>query len=153
MTQRTLIAFQTKTGATAEYASIIAGVLTGEFDHEVDIIDLRTSKVPELTLYDNVVIGSGIRIGRLYGRPKRLFKDKRLGGKRVAVFLASGEAGEAPEGTSAKYEQKICQKYHHFKPLACNAFGGVYPKAKMDYRDPEMARAWAMRLGELLKKE
>lgn len=150
MTQRTLIAFQTKTGATGEYASIIGGVLAGEFGHQVDIVDLRESKVPKLTLYDNVVIGSGIRIGRLYGRPKRLFKDKGLAGKRVAIFLASGEAGEDPDDTSAKYEKKICDKYKHFRPLLCNAFGGVYPRAAMDYRDPEMARAWAQRLGEML---
>ena len=156
MVQRTLIAYQTKTGVTAEYASIIGGVLAGEFQHQVDIVDMRTTKVPELTMYDNIIIGSGIRIGRLYGKAKKLFKDKRLGDKNVAIFMASGEAGEETGDetgkTSAKYEKKIRDKYSHFKPVDCIALGGAYPKKpEHDHRDPEGCRAWANKLGEILK--
>ncbi len=152
MVQRTLIVYQTKTGVTAEYASIIGGVLTGEFGHQVDIVDLLQSKAPELTMYDNIIIGSGIRIGRLYGRVKKLFKDKRLADKNVAIFLASGEAGEDPEKATAKYERKIRDKYGYIKPVGCAAFGGAYPKKpEMDFRDPEGCRKWANKLGETLK--
>jgi menaquinone-dependent protoporphyrinogen oxidase len=155
MVQRTLIAYQTKTGVTAEYASIIAGVLSGEFGHQVDIVDLKQAKVPELTLYDNIIIGSGIRIGRLYGRSKKLFKDRRLADKNVAVFMSSGEAGEAddPSQVTAKYERKIRDKYSHFRPVSCIALGGAYPNKyeKMDWRDPEGCREWANKLGETLK--
>jgi len=147
-----LIAYQTKGGVTAENASIIAGILQGEFDHQVDIVDLKAQKVPDLAPYENVVVGAGVRIGRPYGRARRFLKDKRLAGKRVAIFISSGRAGEDPEGATVLYERKLCGNVKHLKPVACQAFGGRYPmEGAPDWTDPEKVREWAHRLGEILK--
>lgn len=150
--QMTLVAFETKRGATAEYASILGGVLHGDFDHHVDMVNLREQKVPDLAPYDNVIVGSGIRIQRVYGKFRKLLKDKRLAEKRVAIFLSSGEAGGDPYKATKKYIGRIEKKYPHLNPVAAQAFGGVYPNGKSDFREPETMRKWAHELGEKLKK-
>ena len=151
--QMTLIAYETKRGATAEYASILGGVLHGEFGHQVDMVDLREQKVPDLAPYDNVIVGSGIRVQRLYAKFKKLLKDKRLADKRVAIFLSSGEAGTDPYKATKKYMGRIEKKYPHLQPVAAQAFGGVYPTGgKGDFRAPETMRKWARELGEKLKR-
>ncbi len=153
VSQRTLIAYQTsKTGVTRENANIIAGVLRDEFDHQVDVVDLKADKVPDLARYENVVVGAGIKIGRPYRRPKKLLKDKRLVGKRVAIFISSGMAGDDPEGATAKYERRVCTEWERIRPVACQAFGGRMDFGEeTDFRDPEKVREWAHRLGEILK--
>lgn len=152
MSQRTLIAYQTKGGVTAENASIIAGILQGEFGHQVDVVDLKAQRVPDLAPYENVVVGAGVRIGRPYGRAKRLVKDRRLADKRVALFFSSAMAGTDPEGATARWERKLCGKVEHFKPVACQAFGGRMPFGdRTDFTDPEKVRDWAHRLGEILR--
>jgi len=152
MSQRTLIAYQTKGGVTAENASIIAGILQGEFDHQVDIVDLKAQRVPDLTPYENVVVGTGVRVQRPYGRARKFVRDKRLADKRVAIFFSSAMAGTDPEGATVKWERKLCGKVEHLKPVACQAFGGRMPFGdKTDWTDPEKVREWARRVGEILK--
>ncbi len=152
VSQRTLIAYQTKGGVTAENAQIIAGVLRDEFEHQVDVVDLKRDKVPDLAPYENVVVGAGVRVQRPYGKAKRFVKDKRLADKRVAIYFSSAMAGEDPEGATAKWEKKFCGNVEHLKPVACQAFGGRMPFGdKTDWTDPELVQAWAQRLGEILK--
>jgi menaquinone-dependent protoporphyrinogen oxidase len=69
--QRILIAYFTKGGVTRENAEIIAGILRDDFGHQVDVVDLRTNRRPDIGPYQVVIVGSGIRIGMWYGRPKR----------------------------------------------------------------------------------
>jgi menaquinone-dependent protoporphyrinogen oxidase len=150
--QRTLVAYATKGGVTGENALIITEVLRTDYEHQVDLVNLKERKVADLSPYDTVVIGTGIRIGRWYGPSRRLFKNRGLADKRVVVFLSSGEAGEDAEKATAKYSEKICSKYEHLKPFEFAAFGGRMPgNEKMDFTDPEKVREWAHELGEKLK--
>ena len=152
MSQRTLIAYQTKGGVTGENAALIAEVLRSGFDHQVDLVNLKTEKVPDLAPYENVVVGAGVRVQRPYGRAKRFVRDKRLADKRVAIYFSSAMAGDDPEGATAKWEKKLCGNVEHLKPVACQAFGGRMPFGdKTDWTDPEKVREWAHRLGEILK--
>lgn len=151
MSQRTLIAYQTKGGVTAENAAIIAGILRDEFGHQVDVVDLRTTKAPDLAPYQNVVIGAGVRIQRIYGRAKRMVRQPDLAGKRVAIYFSSGMAGDDPEGATAKWSGKLLRKAPHVRPVAVRAFGGRMPKGRgTDWTDPEKVRVWAHDLGEIL---
>ncbi len=150
--QQTLIAFMTKGGVTGENAEMIAGVLRDDFGHMVEVVNMKRQKVPDLAPFENVVVGTGVRIGTPYRKARKLLKDKRLAGKRVAIFISSAEAGGDPEAATAKYEKKLCGKVEHMKPVACQAFGGRMPFGnKMDWTDPEKVRVWAHRLGEILK--
>lgn len=148
---RTLIAYQTKMGATAEYASTIGGVLTGEFGHEVDIVDLKAQKKVDIEPYDVVLVGTGIRMGRAYGRPKKLLRNKGLAAKRVYVFLSSGEAGQDAAAATEKYGGKFRRSFPHLIGLELAAFGGIMPAGAGDFRNPEAAKEWAKRVGESLK--
>jgi len=152
MAQHTLVAFQTKGGVTGENAQIIADILREKFGHQVDMVNLKSDKVPDLSPYENVVVGTGVRIQRPYGKARKLLRDKRLSGKKVAIFISSAEAGDDPAEATAKYEKKLCGKVEHMKPVACQAFGGRMPFGnKTDWTDPEKVKEWAYRLGEILK--
>jgi menaquinone-dependent protoporphyrinogen IX oxidase len=150
--QKTLIAFMTKGGVTGENAEMIADILRGEFGHHVTVVNMRRQKVPDLAPFDNVVVGTGVRIQTPYRKAKKLLRNKGLADKKVAIFISSAEAGDDPESATAKYEKKLCGKVEHMKPVACQAFGGRMPFGdKTDWTDPETVKEWAYRLGEILK--
>ena len=74
---KTLITYMSKSNATAENADIIAKVLR---DHglTVDIVNLRETKKPDVMPYDNIIVGSGIRIGMWYRQAKKVLKRKDI---------------------------------------------------------------------------
>ena len=96
MSQKTLIAYFSKGGAASKYAHAIAETLE-EKGFPVDEVDLHTNKAPDLNEYDNVIIGTGVRIGVVYRMGKRILRRNELKDKRLAVFLAPDQP--APEGT------------------------------------------------------
>jgi menaquinone-dependent protoporphyrinogen IX oxidase len=151
---RVLIAYASKGGATAESARIIAGVLRERHGLEVDVVDLAEDKKPDISGYDSVVIGSGIRIGMWYGRARGMMK-RDFAGKRVAVFLSSMRAGKPEEYETARanYLQKGIDRWLKVKPVAAEAFGGWYIRKGVKTEtnhDPDKVRAWADELGRKL---
>ncbi len=148
--KRTLIAFATKGGVTGENAEIIAGVLREDFGHEVDVVNVMKAKMPGIAPYDNVVIGSGVRVARWYGKAKKLLKDKGLAKKRVAVYVSCGTVGtgEGHPKAMAKFVDRVVAKHPHLNPVAKEAFGGRMPIGdRTDFTDPGKVRAWAAELG------
>jgi menaquinone-dependent protoporphyrinogen IX oxidase len=122
---KTLIAYSTKGGVTGESAGIIADVLHDKYGFDVDIVDLKKQSKPDLSEYDNVFIGSGIRVGRWYGRAKDLLKSD-FTGKNVVIFLSACSAGDPKSHDEAvtKYLDDVLAKYPNVKPIATAAFGG-----------------------------
>ena len=152
MAGRTLIAYATKGGVTGENAEIIAGVLRDDFEHQVDVVNLMKAKAPDIAPYDVVIIGSGVRVFRWYGKAKKLLKDKGLADKKVVIYLSSGMAGEDRDKAVTKFIDNVLVKYPHVRPVAKEAFGGRFPgNEKMDFTDPEKVRVWAHELGEKLE--
>ena len=148
--KKTMIAFATKSGVTGENAKIIAGVLREDFGHEVEVVDLMKGKMPDVAPYDNVVIGSGIRMFRWYGKAKKQLKNKALAEKNVAVYVSCCTVGngEGHEKAMDKFVNTVLAKYPHLKPVATEALGGTMPKTPTsDFHDPEKVRAWAKELG------
>jgi len=150
---KTLIAYVSKSGVTKENAKIISDILNSNYGFEVDLIDLKENSKPDLSQYDNIVIGSGIRIARWYGKANKLLKND-FTGKRVAIFLSSGTAGdpETYQEAITKYIDKKLTKNPHIKPVAAEAFGGRYSGrfGEEDYTDPEKVKSWAIELGKKL---
>lgn len=154
---KTLIAFETKGGITGESARIIAEVLEKKFTHTVDIVDLKESKSPDIKPYDNIFIGSGVRMDKWYGRAKEMltmdFSDKNL-----IIFLSSCTAGDPKKYDEAvtNYIKKILEKHPHLKPFAYEAFGGrmrlLFGIIRIDNYDPAKVKTWAEEIGEKLKK-
>ncbi len=98
---KTLIAYESKMRATEEAARKIAEVLRGKYQLEVDLVDLKEQKVLDLTQYRNVVVGAGVRGGRVYKKALNFLKND-LSGKQVAFFTSSswGHAGKLRKSKS-----------------------------------------------------
>ena len=147
MAQQTAVVYYTKGGAAEIYADAVADVLAAA-GHTVDIINLRDIRKPNLAGYDNVVLGTGVRIGMVYGAAKKFLKRDELKDKRLAIFLASGIAIDEPQRSEEKFLEPMISKYG-LKPLMCDAFPGYVPghdETTPATVDPEIARQWATKL-------
>lgn len=150
---KTLIVYVTKSGVTEENAKIIADILKANYNFDVDLVNLKTSSKPDLNQYENIIIGSGVRMGMWYGKAKKFLKNN-FENKKVAIFLSSGMAGvpESYDEAVSKFINKKLEKFPHLKPVATEAFGGRYSGrfGNEDYTDPEKVKFWAIELGKKL---
>jgi menaquinone-dependent protoporphyrinogen IX oxidase len=153
---KTIIAYETKSGVTGESAKIIAGVLREKYGFEVDVVNLKDNPKPDLNQYQNIFIGSGIRVGRWYGRAKKLLNSD-FTGKNFVVFVSACSAGDPKSHDAAvgKYLNDVLAKYPKVHPVATAAFGGrmkMLGKVQSDTCDPEKVRRWAEEVGAKLVK-
>jgi menaquinone-dependent protoporphyrinogen oxidase len=149
---KTLVAYETKGGATEEAARKLADTLRSKYQLEVDLVDLKEQKVPDLTQYQNVIIGGGVRAGKVYDKALK-FLENDLSGKRVAFFVSSGEAGTPAsyEKAKVKFVENTLANYPKIKPVATEAFGGrikILGKTVTDNTDMAKVEAWAEELGK-----
>ena len=149
---KTLIAYETKGGATEESAQKIAEILRSKYGLEVDLVDLKEQKVPDIAQYRNVIIGGGVRVGKVYSKALK-FLENDLSGKRVAFFVSSAEAGTpgSYEKAKIKFVENTLANYPKIKPVATEAFGGrirILGKTVTDNRDMAKVEAWAEELGK-----
>ncbi|MFH2111067.1 MAG: flavodoxin domain-containing protein [Candidatus Bathyarchaeota archaeon] len=152
--KRTLIAYMTSGGVTKEYAEIVAETLREKYGHNVELVDIRQGKKPDPQMYDFFVVGSGVRAQRVYRRGLEYLRND-FGGKPVAVFLSSNEAGteESYPDAVRKYMNPIKEKHDDLNLVAVEGFGGrirVLGKTAVDTTDPEKVRRWAEELGQRL---
>jgi menaquinone-dependent protoporphyrinogen oxidase len=149
---KTLIAYQTKGGATKEAALKIADVLRSKYQLDVDFLDLKKQEVPDLAEYGNVVIGGGVRAGKVYARTLK-FLEENLSDKKVAFFVSSSWAGTpgSYDNAKAKFVEKTLAKYPYVNPVSTEAFGGrirYFRKTMVDNTDLTKVEAWAEQLGK-----
>ena len=149
---KTLVAYETKGGATEEAARKLADTLRSKYQLEVDLVDLKEQKVPDLTQYQNVVIGGGVRAGKVYSKALK-FLENDLSGKHVAFFVSSAEAGTpgSYEKAKVKFVENTLANYPKIKPVATEAFGGrikILGKTVTDNTDMAKVEAWAEELGK-----
>ena len=152
MTEKTLVAYVTKGGVTEEYSSVIANVLRQKYGFEVDVINLRMNRVPDLTPYNNVIIGSGVRIQKVYKEALKFIEKNDFKEKKVTIFLSSLEPRDK---AIEKYLNPILEKDPHLKPVATEVFGGrmrILKRTFSDKRDIEKVKSWAEELGKGLTK-
>ena len=118
------------------------------------MVNLRENSSPDLVQYANVIIGSGVRMQKVYKEALK-FLQNDFGDRRVAIFLSSGEAGDPKSYDQAitKYVKNVLAKYPHVRPVAAEAFGGrmaILGKTVSDSRNMEKVRVWAEELGKKL---
>lgn len=148
---KTLVAYESKSGATEESALKIAEVLRSKFQLDVDLVNLKKKDVSDCSQYSNIVIGGGVRAGKVYGRALKCLEND-LGGKKVAFFVSSGDAGDPEKYQKAKdeYVNSVLDNFPNVKPVATEAFGG---KMKVlwktwDYTNLAKVESWAEELGK-----
>lgn len=149
---KTLIAYETKGGATEESARKIADVLRSKYQLEVDLVDLKKQKVPDLNQYRNIIIGGGVRGGKVYGKTLK-FIGNDLSGKHVAFYVSSSWAGTpgSYENAKVKFVENTLAKYPKINPVSTEAFGGrirMLRKTMVDNTDLTKVEAWAEELGK-----
>ena len=149
---KTLIAYETKGGATEETALKIAETLRSKYKLEVDLVDLQEEKLPDLSHYVNIVVGGGVRAGRVYSKALK-FLENDLSGKKLAFFVSSSQAGTLGtyEKAKAKFVENTLAKYPNINAVATEAFGGrvkMLGKVVSDNRDMAKVEAWADELGK-----
>ncbi len=146
MTNKILVAYFTKGGATEEYAKVIRETLTAN-GLAAEIRNLA-SDIPDVTAYDTIVLGTGVRMFTVYRRWRKVLKQKALRDKHLFVFLSSGTAIEEPDKAVEKFLQPLMNKYG-LKPTSLVSFPGKIPEkwAKLDGEKdpmkPEKAKQWA----------
>jgi menaquinone-dependent protoporphyrinogen IX oxidase len=149
MNRKTLVAYFTKGGASEEYAKVIVETLT-ENGLVVEICNLAHD-IPEVAAFDTVVLGTGVRMFRVYRPWKKVLKQKALSTKQLFMFLSSGTAIEDPDKAVEKFLRPLVEKYD-LKPKSLVSFPGKTPEkwAKLDGQKetmkPETAKAWAQEI-------
>ena len=151
---KTVMAYVTKGGATEEAANIVAKTLREKSGLEVDVINLKKQPNPDISQYKNIIVGGGVRAGKIYAEAVTFVKQD-LSGKRVAFFICSGAAGNAlhHDEVTEKYITKGIVNAFNVKLVSMEAFGGcirILGKAITDRRDPAKVQAWAEELGKKL---
>ena len=129
---RILIAFASRFGSTSEISQEIGDILKQE-DFKVDLIDLKgnSGKIPNLSDYEGVLVGSGIRMGRWTKEGLKFLKNNRneLKKMHLGVFVSSGKAAnpETYDLAREKYLETPLSKLELLRSdVMIEAFGGVF---------------------------
>ena len=137
---KALVVYGTRYGSTADTSKIIRDVLSQE-GFEVSLFDLKKKKIKDISEYNLVVVGSGIRIGKWTKEPEKFLEkfQRELSKKKVAIFVCCGSANPLSDGeeklkemeeAKRKYLEEKAEKYG-LDPISLGFFGGAYNFNKM----------------------
>ncbi len=137
---RALVVFGTRYGATAGTSEEIARVLREE-GFDVRIVNAKREKIKDISEYELVIVGSGMKMGKWTGEADIFLKkfQKELEQKRLAIFASTMKAVSEREGKTedvakmrkAALEDKVAQ--YNLHPIALGFFGGVLDYNKMGF--------------------
>jgi menaquinone-dependent protoporphyrinogen oxidase len=132
--KKILIAFGTRYGATAGTAEEIANILQGE-RFEVKIVNLKEEEIKDISKFDLVIIGSGMKIHKWTSKANKFLNkfSNNLKKKKVAIFVSSGGRAlleykgehEEIEGMIKKYLEDKASNYD-LNPISMRMFGGIW---------------------------
>ncbi|MGC9347489.1 MAG: flavodoxin domain-containing protein [Anaerolineae bacterium] len=159
---RILVAYSTAAGSTAEVAEAIGDAIEGI---EVDV--RRARQVKDVSPYKAVILGSGIRAGRVY-REALNFLERHQAALRqmpVAYFVVCLTMMEDTEENRCEveaYVDQMRQAAPQVEPVEVGLFGGKMDFKELslpirliikamktpegDFRDWDAIRAWAKEL-------
>lgn len=138
---KALIAYGTRYGATTGTSEEIAKTLRNEgFDTKV--VNLKEEKIKDISEYDLIVVGSGMKMGKWVNETKDFLKkfQKEFNQKKLALLVSSMQELVEREGKTAEdgvcsareVTEKIVTEYG-LKPIMIGFFGGVINYNKMGF--------------------
>ena len=137
---KTLIVYGTRYGATTGTSNEIAKVLR-EAGFEIKVVNAKKEKIKDLSEYELVIVGSGIRMGKWTDEADDFLKKfhRELEQKKLAIFVSSMKSVSEREGKTddlasshkIALEDKVAQFSLH--PIALGFFGGVIDFNKMNF--------------------
>jgi len=138
---KSLIVYGTRYGATAGTSEEIARVLRDE-GFDVRVVNAKEEKVDDISEYELIIVGRGMKIDRWTKEPEKFLKKfrKELVKKKVAIFVSSGVQAiyehegktDSMERAWRKYLEEKAEKYS-LNPIAMAIFGGVLNFNKMSW--------------------
>jgi len=137
---KALIVYGTRYGSTSEIAEEIGKILKDK-GVEVDIFDVKEMKGTEISSYDLVVAGSGIKMGSWTKESLKFLEKNKdtLSTRKVALFVVCGATRDDEKQykeAQEKYLDDIADKYLINPPVAMGLFGGVIdPNVKYGLMD------------------
>ena len=157
----------TKGGATEMAAQTIANVLRTKFNLEVDLVNLKKQPSPNIAPYNNVIIGSGVRTGKIYKEALKLL-EQDFEEKKVAFFICFCYLSSLKNSLSKDNESQIrdiiaeeyivtaLAHYPKIKPVLVGASDGcirILGKVISAPINSAKTIAWAEELGKKLVKQ
>jgi menaquinone-dependent protoporphyrinogen oxidase len=108
---------------------------------DVKVINAKKEKIRDISGYELVIVGSGMRMGKWTGEADDFLKkfQKELGHKKLAIFASTMKTVSEREGKTedvakmrkAALEDKVAQ--YNLHPIALGFFGGVLDFNKMGF--------------------
>jgi len=137
---KALIAYGTRYGATIGTSEEIAKVLREE-GFEVRVANFGNEKVKDVSEYELVIVGSGMRMGKWTDEADDFLKKfrKELEQKKLALFVSTmktvsereGKIDDVAKMRKTGLEDKVAQ--YNLHPIALGFFGGVLDFNKMGF--------------------
>ena len=137
---KTLLVYGTRYGATTGTSNEIAKVLR-EAGFEIKVVNTKKEKIRDVSEYELVIVGSGIRMGKWTDEADDFLKKfhRELEQKKLAIFVSSMKSVSEREGKTddlasshkIALEDKVAQFSLH--PIALGFFGGVIDFNKMNF--------------------
>ncbi len=168
MKNKTLILYGTRKGTTAKTCEIISEILTNQFSHEVEAVNVKNYKKIKKRIIDfnNIVIGSSIVSGQWVSKCLRILKSLKLINQKLIVFVTAGgtmnkirkygiEKTDAIQEGIEKYIDKYLVKYE-IEPLSKMVFGGkVVKKDKIRYDNWNIddIKNWTIEIGQMIQEK
>ncbi|MHA1906119.1 MAG: flavodoxin domain-containing protein [Candidatus Thorarchaeota archaeon] len=153
---KTLIVYGTRYGATTGNAEEIGRVLEEE-GFDVRVANAKKEKIKNISEYDLVIVGSGMRMFRWVKEPEKFLKkfQKELKQKKLAIFISSGAQAVfkhdgdtvAMEGAKKKYLIEKAEQYA-LEPVSMAIFGGIWDYNNMGFAFKKTMGPFQMKLRE-----
>lgn len=149
---KALVVYGTRYGTAEEIAQEIARIIREE-GTEVDLKDVKDSKKLDVTPYDLIIIGSGIKMGKWTKQSLKFLKKNKniLKDRRVALFVSCGAANEEKSRQMGvnDYLKKVAAENLETEPVAMGLFGSNYnPDAKGGFMYKMTMKFWKKDLEE-----
>ena len=125
----TLIVYISKYGSTEKCAQLLADKLVGD----VELCNLRRTKQVDLALYDKVIVGGSIYMGRIQKAVKAFCEHhgKELIQKKLGLFICCMRDGDVAETElMTSFEPELLEH-----AITSDYFGGEFQMSKMNFID------------------
>ena len=141
MSKKVLIVYGTRYGATEGASEEIAKVLS-ESGLDTTVINAGKEKIKDISVYDMVIIGSGMQMAKWTGGAENFLKKyiKELSQKKTAIFVSSAAKAMFEYDKNNEELEKIKKQYledkaaqYGLNPVSMVIFGGVWDFNKMSF--------------------
>ena len=139
---KALIVYGTRYGATEMTSKEIADVFRDE-GLDVKVINLKEEKVKDISDYDLVLVGSGIKIKKWTKEPEKFLQNfkKELANKKTVLFICCGAKYPLDEDANVETELEYARTNHleakaikyNLSPISFGLFGVIYNFNKMSW--------------------